>query len=274
MRADLPLEEINADDDPDFNEKNPPSFSTQNSLLRWLVSVVGKNHTPHEGLNRIVLHDIDDLTMIIRASLDEIEEQSISLSPVQLPEHATYWRPLLGRYKLELRQLQKSVPDLEKFLDSETDLFDPATEFKKSITLALNQLTVARDEVEDAHNVLRAQLRIAEARRSIQEAESVTKLTDLNFLFIPLTFAASLFSMQVRELQSAPPASYFVATALAFVAFAYLIRLIFRSSAIEQRKRRDFVLVRRHADLSDGEDPSTRRFLRLAHHSYRVSMAN
>lgn len=267
-RADLLLDKFNADEETDFDEEDPPSFSTQDSLLRWLASVAGKNQTPYEGLVRIVLHDIDDLTMIIRASLDDIEEQSISLSPVQLQEHARYWRPLLGRYKLELRQLHKSISDLTKFLDSDTDLSGPTTEFKKSITLALNQLTVARNEVEDAHNALRAELQIAEARRSIQEAESVAKLTELAFLFIPLTFAASLFSMQVRELQSIPPASYFVATALAFVAFAYLIRLIARSSAIKQRKRRVFVLVRRHADLSDGEDPSTRQFVSwlVSHH--------
>lgn len=227
-------------------------FSTQDSLLRWLASLAGQNQTPNEGLIRILLHDIDDLTMMIRASLDDIEEQSISSSPVQLQEHATYWRPLLGRYKLELSQLHKSIPDLTKFLDSKLDLL---------ITPALNQITRARDEVKDAHNALRAELQIAEARRSIQEAESVAKLTELAFLFIPLTFAASLFSMQVQELQSTPPASYFVATALAFVACAYLIRLIVRSSAIKQRKRRVFVLVRRHADLSEGEDPSTRQFL-------------
>lgn len=97
-------------------------FSTQDSLLRWLASLAGQNQTPNEGLIRILLHDIDDLTMMIRASLDDIEEQSISSSPVQLQEHATYWRPLLGRYKLELSQLHKSIPDLTKFLDSKLDL--------------------------------------------------------------------------------------------------------------------------------------------------------
>ena len=49
---------------------------------------------------------------------------------------------------------------------------------------------------------------LLESKRDIEEAEGVSRLTELAFFFIPTTFAASLFSMQVWELEESPPPVY------------------------------------------------------------------
>ena len=72
---------------------------------------------------------------------------------------------------------------------------------------------------------------LVESKRGISEAESVTKLAELAFFFIPLTFAASLFSMQVKELDANTTSiSIFFAVALTMTVSSYVLRLVIRSS--------------------------------------------
>ncbi|KXX81513.1 hypothetical protein MMYC01_202485 [Madurella mycetomatis] len=79
---------------------------------------------------------------------------------------------------------------------------------------------------------------LLESKRSIEETESVTRLTELAFLFIPITLVASLFSMQVKELANDPPPVYaFVIAAVAVVVLAYSLRLAQRSTALGEMWR-------------------------------------
>lgn len=72
---------------------------------------------------------------------------------------------------------------------------------------------------------------LVERKRGISEAESVTKLTELAFFFIPLTFASSLFSMQVKELDSSTTSvAVFLAVAMAVTISSYTVRLVILSS--------------------------------------------
>jgi Mg2+ and Co2+ transporter CorA len=64
-----------------------------------------------------------------------------------------------------------------------------------------------------------------DSRRSITEAECVSKLTELAFVFIPLSFVASLFSMQVHELDGGVPLYQFAPVAISVVVVAYIVRL-------------------------------------------------
>lgn len=86
--------------------------------------------------------------------------------------------------------------------------------------------------IEKAYAALRAEMGLFESRRSISEAETVTKLTELAFVFIPPTFCCGLFSMQVNELQNGVPLRTFVITALSVFAICYCARIILRSSII------------------------------------------
>ena len=76
-------------------------------------------------------------------------------------------------------------------LAPEQELF----ETRKMLQLVSREINGTRSTIEHTTSSLRTTMSLIESRRAISEAESVTKLTELAFLFIPLSFAASFFSM-------------------------------------------------------------------------------
>jgi len=74
---------------------------------------------------------------------------------------------------------------------------------------------------------------LAQSSLVIDQTSGINKLTELAFLFVPLSFVTSIFSMQVRELTADPPALWtwgvsVLATALA----VYLVRGTMRSPSV------------------------------------------
>ncbi|KAK6338468.1 hypothetical protein TWF730_002531 [Orbilia blumenaviensis] len=65
-----------------------------------------------------------------------------------------------------------------------------------------DKAALVQQAVTDALNREAATESINEAKQSIAQSESVNKLTRLAFVFVPLTFAASLFGMNIREWQA------------------------------------------------------------------------
>lgn len=65
--------------------------------------------------------------------------------------------------------------------------------------LALREvLKEMRSEVKETSNALTATMSIIESERAISEAGSVARLTELAFLFVPLSFSASIYGMQMK----------------------------------------------------------------------------
>lgn len=89
----------------------------------------------------------------------------------------------------------------------------------------------------------------------MEEAESVSKLTKLAFIFILLSFAASLFSMQVDVSHSADgvPLKHFLITAISLIAFAYATRLAARSKFFFWFTTICSKDIRQFSDLSEGD---------------------
>jgi len=57
-------------------------------------------------------------------------------------------------------------------------------------------------EIQETSTTLMSTMSIIESGRAIEEAEGVSKLTELAFFFIPLGFSASIFGMQVKVAKS------------------------------------------------------------------------
>jgi hypothetical protein len=106
-------------------------------------------------------------------------------------------------------------------------------------------------DLSSALDSITSELQFMESQRAVMEAESISRLTELAFLFIPLSFAA-LFSMQARELSQPPPVAYFVAFALPLSATTYALRILARSSWVHQSKQRFSASVRAHRGLAPG----------------------
>ena len=107
-----------------------------------------------------------------------------------------------------------------------------------------------------------ANMSIVESKRGIAEAESVTKLAELAFFFIPLTFSASIFSMQVKELDASriSLAAFFVLAILITTA-SYALRLVIRSKKVINLGRELLKDIRNDAGLAFGAPVPTRSFL-------------
>ncbi|KAE9985567.1 hypothetical protein EG328_007233 [Venturia inaequalis] len=198
--------------------------------------------------------DILELIAVIDVSLDEIARLSISMTPTQLHEQALHWRSVLSRFQYELRRLPAQLKQYKDFMEME---------HRNGPDDVLRRIESALERVDNAYASLRAEMSIMEARRSMEEAESVSKLTELAFIFIPLSFAASLFSMQVDVMHSSEgvPFKYFLITATSLIAFAYATRLIARSKLLLWFTSLCSKDIRQFSNLSEGDPITTRQFV-------------
>jgi hypothetical protein len=106
--------------------------------------------------------------------------------------------------------------------------------------------------LKEASNAISGTLQFIESHRAILEAESVARLTELAFLFIPLSFAASLFSMQIQELTNPVPVWSFVAFAISLSILTYALRLVARSTWVQWQKQALSNSIREHNAIRPG----------------------
>ena len=221
-------------------------------------------YDPFQALFRAIHDDTLSLVDIIRGSLRRIREGTLDEDLMQ--RRVTFWRSLLHQLNFSLTEFDQRLREFMHFAyDSETHplSFDPRTELpsEKLVKDIRQTLRSCMDLIDKSSDSLRAEMQIVDSRRSIAEAESVSKLTELAFVFIPLSFVASLFSMQVHELDGGVPLYQFVLVAIAFVIVAYAVRLSIRSSGIIEYKNKTFNQIRDEAQLQYNEPIPTHTFL-------------
>lgn len=204
---------------------------------------------PLQILFRIIHDDCHNLTDVIRDSLHCIRQDTLDEDVMQ--QRVTYWRKLLHRFNSSLADVDQQLRSLIHF-QNDKELFylggNQRTELP-SERLARDTSQTLRNclnLVERSSTALLTEMQIVDSRRSIAEAESVSKLTELAFVFIPLSFVASLFSMQVKELSDGVPLYVFTLAAIATVFVAYAMRLSIRSSRLIEYKTQ--ILSQIHAE--------------------------
>ncbi|KAH6843494.1 hypothetical protein B0I37DRAFT_218904 [Chaetomium sp. MPI-CAGE-AT-0009] len=124
--------------------------------------------------------------------LDQISAGSTDETLVQ--EQLGHWRALLGRFQSQLPALERSIRRFFAFPYTSDDR-EPPLELATALATVEVELTRTTAKCEETQRALRAEMSLLESKRGIEEAESVSRLTELAFFFIPTTFAASLFSM-------------------------------------------------------------------------------
>lgn len=242
-----------------LSDKLQPPYSMLDKFRHIFTQHTTPDYGYHFGPleNRIlltVMADISDLIAVIDVSLNEIARLSISMTPIQLHEQALNWRSVLSRFQYELRRLPAELKQYTEFMDIGDGSWP---------ICMLEDIKTALERVDSAYASLRAEMSIMEARRSMEEAESVSKLTELAFIFIPLSFAASLFSMQVDVLKSTDgvPIRYFIITAISLITFAYATRLIARSKLLLWFTTLCSKDIRQFSNLSEGDSITTSQFV-------------
>ena len=167
---------------------------------------------------------------------------------------------MISRMQVELPEMRAS---LASFFSAVTDSEPHSSQHLAApfINSTLNQIDILIGENEKSYQALRADMAVLENKRGIAEAESVGKLTELAFIFIPLTFVAALFSMNVEQLQTPVPLYPFVIGSIITVGLAYTARLAIRSAALLNYKRDHYMKIRRHANLPSGSRIPNRAFV-------------
>ncbi|KAK6526487.1 hypothetical protein TWF694_005072 [Orbilia ellipsospora] len=103
-----------------------------------------------------------------------------------------------------------------------------------------DKAALVQQSVTDALNREAATESINEAKQSIIQSESVNKLTRLAFVFVPLTFATSVFGMNIREWQAddkVPRLISFVIVALVITFGTILVAIISGWASKRVRRR-------------------------------------
>lgn len=88
------------------------------------------------------------------------------------------------------------------------------------------ELDKAQGRIRVTLEAINSAMALRNSEKGIAEAENVKRLTELAFFFIPLTFAAAIFSIQVQEFEQSPPQmTTFVITAVCLLFAVYCFRL-------------------------------------------------
>lgn len=247
----------NINDSRDFFER--PTEMLQD-IEAWLAAYDSHNlpQDPNHvfiAILEIVSRDISTTLSLLADALSKISLGSMDDSQEQ--DRLALWQTLIRSYQADMPLMKQSLQEFVRWCFPD--------EAPSHVDSKLGDLTRQTDEligqVEKAHKALRAEMSILESKRGIAEAEGVAKLTELAFVFIPLTFASSLFSMQVKELNDAMPTlSAFVGVCALFLGLSYGVRLAVRSPMVVDRKRELFRRIRTDEALASKQIP-TRVFL-------------
>ncbi|KAK6391785.1 hypothetical protein LTR65_004279 [Meristemomyces frigidus] len=190
---------------------------------------------PILALLRVVHTDSNAFFQSLEWALDEISHDS--LDDYLMTRRLADWRKLMSDFEIEVPAIGRSLHNFVEFVfapGEQSDLPKPISEILKDMDTNILRL---KQRLDEAYTALRADMQFTESRRSITEAKTVTRLTELAFVFIPLSFTCSLFSMSIRELQDGVPVWTFVISALVMASLAFGIRFIVASDFIANSSR-------------------------------------
>lgn len=180
---------------------------------------------PLIALLRLAYIDTVDYLNQLGWTLDEISRDS--LDEFIMTRRLSAWRKLLKDLEIEVPALGHN---LRSFLDPDHAAYAEAQVMLDD--LDHKRIPEFLDRVRAVHAALRSEMALLDSSRSITEARTMARLTELAFVFIPLTFVSSLFSMQVTELEAGISIWAFVLAAMGLAAFTYATRSLLQSELL------------------------------------------
>lgn len=225
----------------------------------------------HEQTETLIRDPVDCLSAIIQSdTLNVLHLMDLALSEIRrfmlddtfIQQRLVHWRHLLERFDTELHRLEASLTGFTDFLKRLHYGPQDFPSVEARITQCTTRIAHLKQRTERTYKSLMANMSIVESKRGIAEAESVTKLTELAFFFIPLTFSASIFSMQVKELSKAEVSLWaFFVLAITITTCSYALRLIIRSRWVIKRRENLFERIREKFNMQPGDPIPTMIFL-------------
>lgn len=246
-----------------------PFQSTKEAFIGWLVSATPDQIAkypiqlgPASMIFRIVHEDTILILGLIRSALADIASTSSGNVSEDLTLH---WRFRLDRFRAYLVELEESLQQFVDFVHpvaegqpQQTAISLETRPIEYLFSDARAQILLTDRRLDQTYSVLLSKVQLMDSHRSIAEAETVTRLTEFAFLFIPLSFATSIFGMQIVD-QSTPVSTY-IAVALGLTSVAYFLRFIIHCTT-----RRRMILVQKiRLKITASEQISTGSHIKTA----------
>lgn len=247
------LDQIFRNEEPtmDFLASLNRTKSTRDELCDVLEPGVG-HISLTSPLLQIICRDMFTLLKQLSRTLDEIDIEIID--DARMEDRLILWRQIISRAQRELPEFTASIQPLVAFVAN----IDPSGAYEEGSQDASNEILNLKTLLKEIQQMverlrvtsvsLTSNMALLDSRRSIAEAHAVTRLTELAFIFIPLSFAATVFGMQIEPFSNPVPASYFFVVAVAATSFSYIMRLLMRSQWLTQVKTDMKVSIRKYAE--------------------------
>lgn len=257
--------------------------STCSAIVEWT-----RHFDPQDGgstfadpvyaLLQIVRKDSKIFFRNLELALEKIAGDS--LDDYLIARRLDDWRELMNYFEIEVPAMRDSLREFlavvfpveiqehntevgSEFQSRQQESTSQPKEVREIVTDLEKDIARVSQRIEKAYTNLRSDMAFAESRRSIVEAESVAKLTELAFVFIPLSFTCSLFSISIHQLRNGVPAWTFVLTAILLTMLSYVIRLVVTSELFADSKRTAIKTLRKGRDLPTTRKASMLSILRL-----------
>ncbi|KAK6350260.1 hypothetical protein TWF696_006495 [Orbilia brochopaga] len=179
-----------------------------------------------------------DTLTALDAAVDDIDRTMSNTGELQ--QKISHWASSLSGYRAILSDMHHSIQNTRDYVDSMQASLrksgvaghpNPAHEEVASALSILQKISEFRKHVARRSNqtfqALMSSMSILESQKAIAEASSVGKLTELAFVFIPVSFAATFFSMQIEALK--PTVGKFFLLASLLLLASYSARVFIRS---------------------------------------------
>ncbi|RPA80922.1 hypothetical protein BJ508DRAFT_327014 [Ascobolus immersus RN42] len=241
-------------------------------------------------LLKIVLRDCSHVLSAISEELLELQEAMQTEHSSVVIRSLPAWQALLLTHRKELRKMAEAAEMALYTLHMVSTIPTPRERSFPNIVngcahgLAIGQIPetappelkgcfldylrfqrlieIEEGRVREVSGMLMSTLSIIESQKAIDEAESVTKLTEMAFFFLPLGFSASIFGMQVKEFENSVSIYIWLLTAFALVAGSYITRLMVRSRFVRSKKQQILAEARVRNGLEDSEEIPFASFLK------------
>ncbi|KAL4894526.1 hypothetical protein BDV59DRAFT_175637 [Aspergillus ambiguus] len=203
-------------------------------------------------LFNIIRQDTSTLLQVLSQLLSDMEIDI--LDDTKMEDRLGLWRQLIRKADRELSELKASAKSFLKFFgvsyssDASVTTADDFQTFEDEVSKFFKEIDQMLERLRRASASLTSNMGILDSRRSIDEAHAVTRLTELAFIFIPLTFSTSIFGMQIEPFKDPAPLWNFFVVAVTVTIFAYLMRLTMRSQWLASTKQMIKKDIRRYAE--------------------------
>lgn len=182
-----PVDHINLDQARAIGAFFSPLTSTREDICQWIQTIsaddiVQQTKTGVASLIYVIFHhDSMDFLQFIETYLDEVI--GVVGDEVEVEKNINLWRKQLHHLDVKSRRIQAAAPKFASFLSKPEPSLPSNTQgtidLEAMAEELLNRISEIRKHLQMTNTLIASSISVAESRRGISEAESVTKLTEL-----------------------------------------------------------------------------------------------